>query len=107
MERLPPPRHPEWASVKLGSTSGRRSPAVQPHRLRALILEDLERFPGSGRGDIHRRIGPEIHTKTLARALEALLKDGQIVSSGERRWRTYRLSPAKGHAGSEGGGGKG
>lgn len=79
---------------------------VQPHRLRALILEDLERFPGSGRGDIHRRIGPEIHTKTLARALEALLKDGQIVASGERRWRTYRLSPAKGHPGSEGGGGK-
>jgi DNA-binding MarR family transcriptional regulator len=33
---------------------------VQPHRLRALILEDLERFPDSGRGDIHRRIGPEI-----------------------------------------------
>ncbi len=68
---------------------------VQPHRLRALILEDLERFPGSGRGDIHRRIGPEIHTKTLARPLEALLKDGQIVASGERRWRTYRLGPAK------------
>jgi ATP-dependent DNA helicase RecG len=31
---------------------------VQPHRLRALILEDLERFPDSGRGDIHRRIVP-------------------------------------------------
>jgi ATP-dependent DNA helicase RecG len=69
---------------------------VQPHRLRALILEDLERFPGSGRADIHRRIGQEIHTKTLARALEALLKEGQIVAIGERRWRTYQLALPKG-----------
>lgn len=69
---------------------------VQPHRLRALILEDLERFPDSGRGDIHRRIGAEIHTKALARALDVLLAEGSILASGERRWRTYRLAPAKG-----------
>jgi ATP-dependent DNA helicase RecG len=70
---------------------------VQPHRLRALILEDLERFPDSGRADIHRRIGPEIHEKALARALDALLTEGAIVSTGERRWRKYRLSADKGH----------
>lgn len=65
---------------------------VQPHRLRALILEDLERFPDSGRADIHRRIGPEIHEKTLSRALDALLSEGAIASTGERRWRRYRLA---------------
>lgn len=65
---------------------------VQPHRLRALILEDLTRFPGSGRADIHRRIGPEIHAKTLARALDALLGEGLVEAVGERRWRTYRLA---------------
>jgi ATP-dependent DNA helicase RecG len=70
---------------------------VQPHRLRALILEDLERFPDSGRADIHRRIGPEIHEKALARALDALLGEGAIVSTGERRWRKYRLAGDKGH----------
>ena len=70
---------------------------VQPHRLRALILEDLERFPNSGRADIHRRIGPEIHEKALARALDALLGEGAIVSAGERRWRKYRLADDKGH----------
>jgi len=70
---------------------------VQPHRLRALILEDLERFPDSGRADIHRRIGPEIHEKAVARALEALLSEQAIVAAGERRWRTYRLADAKGH----------
>ncbi len=69
---------------------------VQPHRLRALILEDLERFPNSGRGDIHRRIGPEINVKTLSRALEGLLADGIVVGTGERRWRKYRLASDKG-----------
>ncbi|MCL4761454.1 MAG: putative DNA binding domain-containing protein [Burkholderiales bacterium] len=69
---------------------------VQPHRLRALILEDLGRFPDSGRADIHRRIGPEIHEKALARALDALRGEGAIVSTGERRWRKYRLAGDKG-----------
>ncbi len=44
---------------------------VQPHRLHALILEDLERFPDSGRGDIHRRIGPEIHYLLQASGMDA------------------------------------
>ncbi len=68
---------------------------VRPHRLRALILEDLERFPSSGRADIHRRIGPKIHEKALARALEALLASGAISATGEQRWRTYRLAAVK------------
>ncbi len=65
---------------------------VQPHRLRALILEDLERFPDSGRSDIHRRIGLEIHEKTITRTLGLLLGEGTITSVGERRWRKYRLA---------------
>ena len=65
---------------------------VQPHRLRALILEDLERFPDSARGDVHRRIGPEIHVRTLGRALETLVDSGEILSSGVGRWRRYRLA---------------
>jgi ATP-dependent DNA helicase RecG len=69
---------------------------IQPHRLRALILEDLERFPGSGRADIHRRIGPEIHEKAITRALSELLDEGLITADGVRRWRTYRLTPGQG-----------
>jgi ATP-dependent DNA helicase RecG len=64
---------------------------VQPHRLRALILEDLERFPNSGRIDIHRRIGSEIHPKAVMRVLDALVRDGIVAAIGVRRWRTYRL----------------
>jgi ATP-dependent DNA helicase RecG len=65
---------------------------VQPHRLRALILEDLERFPNSGRADIHRRIGSEIHAKTVSRVLDELRTEGSVIAIGERRWRTYRLA---------------
>lgn len=70
---------------------------VEPHRLRALVIEDLERYPDSGRADIHRRIGPEIHPKTIERTLRALLEDHVIVAVGERRWRKYRIAPHKGH----------
>ena len=60
------------------------------------LLEDLERFPDSGRADVHRRIGPEIHAKTVTRALNDLVSDGAVTAKGERRWRTYRLVTSKG-----------
>lgn len=52
---------------------------VQPHRLRALILADRERFPGCSGVDIHRRIGPhihDIHDKVVTCAFRALVADG-------------------------------
>ena len=66
---------------------------VEPHRLRALILEDLKRYPDSKRADSHRRIGAEIGGRTVMRALDALVKEGLVHAAGERRWRTYRLVP--------------
>ena len=69
---------------------------IQPHRLRILILEDLERFPDSGRADIHRRIGPEIHAKSITRALNDLIGEGVVTAKGVRRWRTYRLATPQG-----------
>ena len=64
---------------------------VQPHRLRALILEDLERFPDSAISDVHRRIGLEIPPRTVKRAFDLLVREGTISTLGERRWRRYRL----------------
>jgi ATP-dependent DNA helicase RecG len=64
---------------------------VEPHRLKALVEEDLQRYPNSGRVDIHRRIGPEIHAKAVMRAIESLVGDGAVVHSGVRRWRKYSL----------------
>lgn len=65
---------------------------VEPHRLRALILEDLERYPNSSRTRIHERIGPEIHPKVVLRALSTLISQGTIVPIGRNRARVYRLA---------------
>ena len=64
---------------------------ITPHRLRALILEDLGRYPESSSADINRRIGVEISPKTVKRALDNLLLANEVAYSGERRWRRYRL----------------
>ena len=70
---------------------------VQPHRLRALVLEDLERYPGSARGDIHRRVGTEINIRSLSRVLAGLVHEGAVIGEGKGRWCRYRLDPSMGH----------
>jgi Predicted transcriptional regulator containing an HTH domain and an uncharacterized domain shared with the mammalian protein Schlafen len=74
---------------------------IQPHRLRALICEDLERYPSSSSTDINRRIGAEISAKTLKRALDELVREGKVRFEGERRWRKYWFvaEAAKGQGG--------
>lgn len=62
---------------------------IEPHRLRALIVEDVARYPGSAASDIHRRVGSEIPDRTFRRALEELVTEGAITAEGERRWRRY------------------
>lgn len=70
---------------------------IQPHRVHALVLEDLERFPDSLSKDIHRRVGPEIPDRTFRRALAGLIKEGQVEGTGQTRWRKYRLQSSLGH----------
>jgi Predicted transcriptional regulator containing an HTH domain and an uncharacterized domain shared with the mammalian protein Schlafen len=67
---------------------------VQPHRLEALILEDLERFPESSISDIHRRVGSEIPSRSVKRAIDRLVAEGRVNAVGERRWRRYRAVPS-------------
>lgn len=64
---------------------------IEPHRLRALILEDLARYPQSASSEINARVGPELSVKTIKRALDELVDAGQVTPEGERRWRRYRL----------------
>ena len=75
---------------------------VQPHRLRALIVEDLERFPDSAASDVHRRVGAEIPTRTVRRALQELVDSGQVCATGVNRWRRYRVAPVVGQDGGRG-----
>ena len=79
------------ADLKLPTTLLR----IEPHRLRALILEDLARYPNSSSTDVNRRIGAEISAKTVKRALDDLMAAGEVDQKGERRWRRYRLSGHK------------
>lgn len=65
---------------------------IEPHRLRALIVEDLSRYPRSSSTDIHRRIGPELGQKTIKRALDELIRSGEVAFMGEKRWRRYWLA---------------
>jgi ATP-dependent DNA helicase RecG len=66
---------------------------VQPHRLRALILEDLERFPVSSAKDIRRRVGPEIPERTFRNSLQVLVADGRVERIGKTQGMRYRLGP--------------
>jgi hypothetical protein len=65
---------------------------VQPHRLKALILEDLERFPDSSAGEIHRRVAPEVAVRAFSRTLRRFVKEGLIEATGMGRWRRYRAT---------------
>jgi ATP-dependent DNA helicase RecG len=62
---------------------------IEPHRLAALVLEDLQRYPESAISDIHQRIGGEIHPKQVKRALDELIERGAVRFKGNNRWRRY------------------
>ncbi len=65
---------------------------IEPHRLRALVLEDLGRYPDSAVGEIHQRIGAEIPRSQVKRVLDSLVADGIVQYLGEKRWRRYRVA---------------
>lgn len=82
---------------------------IEPHRLRALILEDLMRFPGSASSEVNARVGGELSLKTIKRALDELVGAGLVTATGERRWRRYRPKdgvPDKGQKSAESSGRK-
>jgi ATP-dependent DNA helicase RecG len=62
---------------------------IEPHRLAALVLEDLQRYPRSAISEIHQRVGGEIHPKQIKRALEQLIERGAVRFEGNNRWRRY------------------
>jgi ATP-dependent DNA helicase RecG len=64
---------------------------IEPHRLEALVIEDLGRYPRSKIGDINVRIGSEIPRHRLKRALDALVKTERVAQEGERKARVYWL----------------
>ncbi|MBK9386259.1 MAG: putative DNA binding domain-containing protein [Planctomycetes bacterium] len=88
-----PPRLLRAAGLDRKTTLAR----VPPHRLRALLIEDLAQFPDSSASDIHRRVGSEIPMRTFRRALDSLVVAGAVAAIGKTRWRRYRLADTIGH----------
>lgn len=64
---------------------------IEPHRLLALIVEDVGRYPDCQIREIHQRVGPEIPRSRIRRALEQLVREGQLIREGERRGTRYRV----------------
>lgn len=64
---------------------------IEPHRLEALILEDLRRHPSSALKEIRERIGREIADHHIRRHINGLITAGKVAPSGEKRWRRYSL----------------
>ena len=65
---------------------------IEGHRLRALVLEDLQRYPGSAIGQIHQRIGQEIPRRRLKTLLTALVTTGEVTMTGKLKGARYGLS---------------
>lgn len=65
---------------------------IEPHRLAALLLEDLQRYPESAISDIHKRIGGEINIKQVKRTLDDLIARGTVRFEGDNRWRRYWIN---------------
>lgn len=72
----------------VGGTTLKR---IEPHRLLALIVEDVGRYPNTKMGDIHQRIGLEIPRSRIRRGVEQLVRDGKLVQEGVLSGTRYRL----------------
>ena len=64
---------------------------IEAHRLLALIVEDVGRYPRSKIGDIHQRIGLEIPRSRIRRGIEQLVKEGRLHPEGVGSGTRYRL----------------
>lgn len=68
---------------------------IEPPRLCALIVEDLQRHPDTSFGEIHQRIGLEIPAHQVRKQLRSLVSKKDVVFQGDKRWRRYRLTIAR------------
>lgn len=62
---------------------------IEKHRLRELLIRDLEIYREAGIGEIHKRIGPEIPRRLLQEELKRLVQSGQIEKRGIRKHTRY------------------
>jgi ATP-dependent DNA helicase RecG len=62
---------------------------IERHRLRELILRDLEIYRKASISEIHERIGNEIPRRKVRRELAELVEAKEIGSQGVKRGAVY------------------
>lgn len=63
---------------------------IEPYRLKALIKEDLKFHPDSLLSEIAKRL-PDVEFSELEKMTREMAKNGEIKTSGGRRYRRYSL----------------
>jgi ATP-dependent DNA helicase RecG len=64
---------------------------IQEHRLKILILEDVDKYPNSSIVDIHKRIGEEIPIRKIRKCIYEAVKNGEIKTIGGKKFREYYI----------------
>jgi len=64
---------------------------IEPHRLKALILEDLKMYPKSKSADIQKRL-EDLPIEEIRKTLRKMEDEGTILSDGVKKSKTYRLA---------------
>ncbi|HQU83134.1 MAG TPA: ATP-binding protein [Pyrinomonadaceae bacterium] len=62
---------------------------IESHRLRELILRDLEIYEEAGISEIHQRIGLEIPRRKIEYELKRMVENDEIKAKGEKKHRKY------------------
>lgn len=68
---------------------------IEPHLLRALLVEDLRAYPGSSLAEMHKRLGEELPLPVVQRAVYKLVEKGLLSATGANRNRRYALMAKK------------
>lgn len=68
---------------------------IERHRLRELIVSDLQIYGVAKRGEIHDRIGRDVPERQLRSELMSMAEDGVLEAIGERGGRRYGLTKKK------------
>lgn len=69
---------------------------IVEHRLQALILEDVEKYPKSSIKEIHDRIGKEIPIRRIRKVIYDMIKEKKLISEGSKKFRKYFIDKNKG-----------
>lgn len=64
---------------------------IEPHRLKALIVEDIKRYPGSMIADIRKRL-PDVLIEDLRKCVYKMVSDSILRHEGGKTYRKYFLA---------------